>query len=136
MAHDNHDALRKMAEAAPLADILEIRLDVMERFDLHELIRSPPRPVIVTYRSKKEGGRGKADYGTSARYLMTAIKAGADFVDVEYSLPLNHRSRIFRDRGETGIIISRHCLYETPIEERSEERRVGKECRSRGAPDH
>ena len=118
MAHDNHDALKKMTGAAPLADIFEIRLDVMERFDLDELIRSAPKPVIVTYRSRKEGGRGKADYGNSVRYLMAAIRAGADFVDVEYSLPLDHRFRIFQDRGKTGIIISGHCLYETPVEER------------------
>ena len=117
MAHDNHDALKKMAEATPLADILEIRLDLMETFDLKEIIRSAPKSVVVTYRSKKEGGQGKADYGTRVRYLMAAIRAGADFVDVEYSLPLDQRSRIFQDRGGTGIIISRHYLYETPIEE-------------------
>lgn len=118
MARNNAEALIKMEDAAPLADILEIRLDVMETFDLKEIVKSAPRPAIVTYRSKNEGGQGKADYGTRVRYLMAAIEAGADFIDVEYSLPPGHRSRIFQDRGESKIIISTHLLYETPPQEK------------------
>jgi len=120
MAHDNHDALKKMAEAAPLADILEIRLDVMETFDLKEIVKFAPRPVIATYRSKKEGGKGGADYGTWVRYLLDATKAGADFVDVEYTLPLAYRSQVFQARGVSKIILSTHLLYETPPKERLE----------------
>ena len=69
MARDNPDAIKKMAEAAPLADMMEIRLDVMETFDLAEIIQNAPKPVIVTYRSKKEGGSGLARYTASPMWL-------------------------------------------------------------------
>ena len=118
MARNNAEALVKMEDAAPLASILEIRLDVMETFDLKEIVKAAPRPAIVTYRSRNEGGQGEADYGTRARYLMAAIEAGADFIDVEYSLPPGHRSRIFQDRGEARIIVSTHLLYGTPPQEK------------------
>ncbi|HDZ89991.1 MAG: type I 3-dehydroquinate dehydratase [Deltaproteobacteria bacterium] len=116
MARDNDDALRKIAEAGPLADMLEIRLDAMEAFDLHELIGAAPKPVIVTYRSRREGGLGRAGYGIRVQHLMTAVHAGAAFVDVEYSLPLEHRYRILQHRGETGVIVSRHYPRGTPTE--------------------
>jgi 3-dehydroquinate dehydratase-1 len=73
MALNNGEALKKMAQAAPFADVLELRLDVMEGFDLKELIEVAPRPVLVTYRSKKDGGRGAASYGTRIRHLVSAI---------------------------------------------------------------
>jgi len=118
MARNNAEALILMERAAPVADILEIRLDMMETFDLKEIVRSAPRPVMVTYRSHTEGGLGKANHKTLSRYLMAAIEAGADFIDVEYTLPPEHRSRIFQDRGESRIILSTHLLYGTPPQEK------------------
>ena len=110
-----------MEEAAPLADIVEIRLDVMETFSLNEIIGSAPRPVIVTYRTKREGGQGGADYGTTIQYLIDAVRAGADFVDVEYSLPLDYRSRVFQSVKSSKLIISTHLLYETSSQEKLED---------------
>lgn len=114
MARDTAEALEKMLEAAPFADMVEIRLDVMEAFDLKEIINTAPKPLIVTYRSRKEGGQGAADYGTRIRYLISAIELGADFVDVEYSLPLEYRRELFQLKGKSGLIISTHLLNETP----------------------
>ena len=120
-----------MEEAAPLADIVEIRLDVMETFSLNEIIGSAPRPVIVTYRTKREGGQGGADYGTTIQYLIDAVRAGADFVDVEYSLPLDYRSRVFQSVKSSKLIISTHLLYETSSREKLD--RILKEMAATGA---
>jgi 3-dehydroquinate dehydratase len=38
--------------------MLELRLDLMGSFRLKEMIEMASKPVIVTYRSKKEGGKG------------------------------------------------------------------------------
>ena len=70
MARNNTEAMTKMAAAAPLADMMEIRLDVMESFDLKDILETAPKPVIVTYRSKKEGGSGLARYETRVRHLL------------------------------------------------------------------
>ncbi len=115
------EALDKMAVACPLADMAEIRLDVMDAFDLGEIITSAAKPVMVTYRSKKEGGQGLAPYEIRVRHLIHAIEAGADFVDVEYSMPQIYRQEIFQSRGQAKLIISSHFSNKTPSRERLED---------------
>ena len=58
IARNNEEALKKIPEAERFTDILELRLDLMEQFDLPELIQFATRPVLVTYRSVQEGGKG------------------------------------------------------------------------------
>ncbi len=103
-----------MERAAALGQVLEIRLDTMEEFDLGEILKSAPKPVMVTYRSKREGGNGRAHYATRVRLLREAIEKGADFVDVEFSMPLMYREPLFRNRKKTRVIMSRHILNGTP----------------------
>jgi 3-dehydroquinate dehydratase type I len=114
MARDNPDALEKMARAEPLADFMEIRLDVMDRFDLNALISGANRPLIITHRSRREGGKGSAAHELRARYLLKAMEAGVEFVDVELSMPLDHRQQILRKRGKTKVIVSSHIRNGTP----------------------
>lgn len=120
MARNNAEALIKLAKAEVLADMIEIRLDVMETFDLEEIIRAVSKPIMVTYRSRGQGGEGSAHYGTRIRYLMNAIKAGADFVDVEFSLPSELRHELFQMHGASRLIISNHQLKGTPSREKLE----------------
>jgi len=107
-------ALEKMDRAAPVAQVLEIRLDTMEEFDLGRILKNAPKPVIVTYRSKKEGGNGRARYSTRIRLLREAIEKGADFIDVEFSMPLIYREPLCRNKKRTRVIVSRHILNGTP----------------------
>ena len=118
IAKDTDEASRRIAKANTLADILEIRLDMMDTFDLHEILKAARKPVLVTYRSKKEGGEGSADYDTRIRYLRKAADAGANFVDVEYNLPLDFRRQLFQMRRSYSIIISIHIRNETPSREK------------------
>lgn len=120
MARNNAEALEKMAEASALADMLELRLDVMERFDLKELIESAANPILVTYRSKRDGGKGSADYGIRVHHLLDAMEAGADYVDVEFSTPLEWRQRIFQMKGPCRRVVSSHLLNGTPHREKLE----------------
>jgi 3-dehydroquinate dehydratase type I len=121
LAKTTDQALEKMARAESLADVMEIRLDVMEVFDLGEIVRAASKPVIITYRSRKDGGQGAVDYGTRIRYLSRAIEVGADFVDVEYSLPLEYRQEIFKRRDTSRLIVSTHLSRGTPPEEELQE---------------
>jgi len=114
LAKNTEEALKKIARANSLADILEFRLDVMHSFCLEKMLRVASRPVIVTYRSKKEGGEGTADYDTRTRYLLDAIEKGADLVDVEHSMPMEFKDRIFLNRGNSKIITSLHLMDGTP----------------------
>ena len=122
MARNNTEAMTKMAAAAPMADMMEIRLDVMESFDLKDILETAPKPVIVTYRSKKEGGSGLARYETRIRHLLRAVELGADFVDVEFSMPQIYRQEIFQAEGSSRLIISVHLSNKTPPREALEDR--------------
>jgi len=121
LAANTGEAILKMAEAGPLADIFEIRLDMMETFDLLPIIRSSPKPVLVTYRSTKECGKGSDDPETRVNHALAAVQAGADFVDVERSLPAKWREKLFGSKGKTGIVLSTHITDGTPSRERLEE---------------
>jgi 3-dehydroquinate dehydratase type I len=114
IAGSTDSAIIKMAKAHALADVIEIRLDLMEEFDLKEIIRSATRPVLVTHRSRKEGGNGAFSYETRVHCLTEAITEGADYVDVEFNLPLEYRQAIVERKGTCRVIVSAHLLNRTP----------------------
>ena len=122
MARNNTEAIQKMAATAPLADMMEIRLDVMESFDLKDILEAASKPVMVTYRSKKEGGSGLSPYEARIRYLSRAVELGADFVDVEFNMPQIYRQEIFLAEGSSRLIISAHLSNNTPPQEGLEDR--------------
>ena len=132
IAKNTDEALEKMARANTLADMLEMRLDMMDTFDLHEIIQTACKPVLVTYRSKKEGGKGSADPETHTDYILTAIQKGADLVDVELSLPRKWREKIFDARGKSDIIISIHINDGTPS--RHDLEKIFRDCAATRAP--
>jgi len=121
MARNTSDALRKMAPASAFGDLMEVRLDVMESFDLREIMRAASKPVIITYRSQKEGGMGRASHGDLLDYLKEAVRLGADYVDVEYAIPLEHRRLLFEERGNSKLILSKHFCNGTPSKEKLED---------------
>ena len=121
IARNSAEALRKMEEAAPLADIVEIRLDVMETFDLNEILRRAPKPILATYRSKREGGEGSDDSRTRVRHLIDAMEAGVDLVDVEFSLSPDFRQEVFQYPSACGHVVSAHLVNGTPSQEKLED---------------
>jgi 3-dehydroquinate dehydratase type I len=131
VSRNNAEALRKIALSEPLADMVEIRLDVMETFNVNEIIKAASVPVLVTYRSRREGGKGSADVETHAKYVLTAIQSGADLVDVELSLPRKWRKKIFDARGRSEIIISTHINDGTPS--RVDLEKIFRDCADTGA---
>ena len=52
-----HKSLEDIAVAEPLADMIELRLDLMSDFDLGTLLSASTKPCIVTNRTKREGGQ-------------------------------------------------------------------------------
>lgn len=114
MARNNEEARQKMARAAPYADLYELRLDAFREFDLADLVMNSPKPLIVTYRSKKEGGLGNAPYKIRLRYLEEAASLGVEYVDLEYSLPIEYRAPLLNSPRQSKIIISKHFRNRTP----------------------
>ncbi|MBW1680878.1 MAG: type I 3-dehydroquinate dehydratase [Deltaproteobacteria bacterium] len=121
-ARDTPEALAKIHRAEPVADLMELRLDLMETFDVEALVAATQKPVIATYRSRKEGGAGRAGYAERVRILTGAAAAGARWIDVEFSMPLEFRREIAKRRGESGLLISCHLRNGTPSRQALEER--------------
>jgi 3-dehydroquinate dehydratase type I len=130
-AKNTEVALEKIAMANALADMIEIRLDMMESFDLHEIIQAASKPVLVTYRSIREGGEGTVDDKTHASYLLAALEEGAELVDVEGRLPEKWREKVFRARRKSSIVVSTHVPDSTPPKEKLE--RIFEELAGTGA---
>ncbi|HEX3763104.1 MAG TPA: type I 3-dehydroquinate dehydratase [Kofleriaceae bacterium] len=92
-------------EAAGLAALAEVRLDLATRIDPELLVRRSPLPLIVTCRPVREGGAFTGSERERLGVLTAATRAGAAFVDVEWS----SRARFAPARGaRTRVIVSRH----------------------------
>ena len=70
-------ALAEMERLAALADVIELRLDLMAEFDLAQLLAARPCPVEVTHRPRREGGRFGEENGTEALRLDVLRQAAA-----------------------------------------------------------
>jgi 3-dehydroquinate dehydratase-1 len=114
IAGDTDEALNKMNHAGDLADVFEIRLDLMKAFDIPALIQRSPKPVLATYRSVAEGGKGSVDFPAIADYLLQAVESGAALVDVERTFPEPFRQRILDLKGSARVVLSTHIMDHTP----------------------
>lgn len=119
-ARNTAEALPKIQAAGGLGDVVELRLDGMESFRLGEMIRACPRPAMVTYRSRREGGRGDADEKATIDLLLQAIEAGAMFLDVERILQREGRQRVIREKAGARVVLSAHFHEGTPNRRRLE----------------
>jgi 3-dehydroquinate dehydratase / shikimate dehydrogenase len=66
------------------ADLIELRLDTVDRPDVAAALQSRRRPVLVTCRASWEGGHFKGSEEERQRILRDALDAGAEYVDIEW----------------------------------------------------
>lgn len=111
-------ALNKMRKGFPLADLLEMRVDYIKDLDMEVLFRAKRGRLLVTNRSRKEGGAFAGTEQERIRVLTEAVSLGADYVDVEAgtedALMEEVRRAIRRHGGETRLIVSYHNFRRTP----------------------
>lgn len=104
---------RAIERNAPMADLLELRLDRIGNpgeSDLRSLIRSSPKPVIVTVHGPEAFGDFAGTTEERLELLHLAARSGAAFVDVDYRLSLD----LGEVYGKCHRIVSRHELEGTP----------------------
>jgi len=96
------------------ADLAEIRLDHLgNSLDLKKLRQLLKLPVIITIRSRQEGGEWPGSQQEKSVILQKAIEAGMDYVDVEWAeadqvLPGLHLT------PRTRLILSHHTTRHEP----------------------
>jgi 3-dehydroquinate dehydratase/shikimate dehydrogenase len=101
-----------LQQAARVADIVELRLDLMASFDLARLLAERPCPVVVTCRAVREGGRWSGTEDARLDVLRQAIDLGAEYVDVEADAL--HKIRQVCERGQSRLIASSHDFATMP----------------------
>ena len=99
-------SLEDIAMAEPLADFLELRLDLMKDYDLGALLQAATKPCIVTNRTKREGGQFAGTEEERVNILKKAMDAGAEYVDIETSTPKELLKPFLESDHKSKIILS------------------------------
>ncbi len=107
-------AQEQIASAFAVADILELRLDLINAPDLNTLLGWVKLPVIVTNRSKHDGGQFKGSDEERIKPLRDALKCGADYVDIEVSTSREYLQPFLEGEDPSKIILSYHDFSHTP----------------------
>jgi 3-dehydroquinate dehydratase / shikimate dehydrogenase len=100
------EELRQSRDAAGEADLVELRLDFVDRPDVAGALQGRRSPVIVTCRAKWEGGHFAGSEDERKRILATALDSGADFVDVEAAAAFT--PDLVKSTGGRRVIVSEH----------------------------
>lgn len=109
--------LQSMREAKKCARLVELRLDMIQDIDergLRTLLAESGKDVIVTCRSKKEGGKHDVPLERRFSLLKTALSMGVSYVDIELSSGKEHIRALLKEREHTEIICSFHDLLGMP----------------------
>ena len=102
--------LKKLESLKGRIGLAEIRLDLMDEFDLERLISRSPCPLVITCRAPREGGSFNGPESTRLEILTAASSLGCAYVDVEWDCV-----EFFQVEGETTkVIASRHFHHSMP----------------------
>lgn len=105
------EAVQSMRRAASFADLVEVRADFIHDLDVPALIAAKPCPLLFTLRSPIEGGDFAGPERARLETILGAARAGADFVDVEFSA---YWRAVLDAVPHDKVIVSYHNFEETP----------------------
>ncbi len=109
------DILESAEQAEPLADVLEIRLDGIDKPEIKPFLQGLNKPVLFTNRAKWEGGNFAGEETARLQPLYEAIKCGADYIDIELKTAADLRQEIIKAaKGKCKTIVSWHNFTVTP----------------------
>ncbi|MHC4481658.1 MAG: type I 3-dehydroquinate dehydratase, partial [Planctomycetota bacterium] len=121
LAEEDTDSTLAAMRALPAqVDLVEVRLDMMQTYDLERICAGKDRPIIVTNRPVREGGACEDPELPRLAVLRRAAELGADYVDVE----LDVVAQLGELPGTTGRIVSRHDCEGTPADLEGTFRRI------------
>jgi 3-dehydroquinate dehydratase / shikimate dehydrogenase len=105
--------IERMQALAGVADLFEVRGDLVLDLDLLSILRARVKPLMLTCRSESEGGRWADDDPRRRKALLEGVKRGYDYVDIE------HRSGlldVMNEKAGRGLIVSYHDLAGMPAD--------------------
>ncbi len=108
------EEVRRARDAAANADLVEVRLDAVDRPDAAGALEGRRRPVVVTCRAAWEGGAFAGSEAERERILTEAQAAGAEYVDVEARAAF--APALVRRRHGRGVVLSMHDFDGVPAD--------------------
>ena len=108
------DDMRRSRDAVTGADLVELRLDLVDRPDVAAALHGRRTPVIVTCRAHWEGGGFTGSEDERRRILETALDLGAEWIDIEAAAAFT--PDLIRARAGRGIVLSEHAFNEMPAD--------------------
>jgi len=106
---DTPSCLAELERLAPRIGLAEVRLDLMDSFDVGKLVAGSPVPLVLTCRPERERGGFAGPEPERLAVLRAACEAGAAYIDVETD-SLDQVAA--GDGSPTRIIASQHW-YDT-----------------------
>lgn len=113
---DSDSAISAVKPLEDDIDVVEIRLDAMQKVTISDLCRGINRPLLFTNRPTWEGGQCAEPEDVRLELLLESVRERAAFVDLELRTPLQYRKQLLdeiRD-SQTHLIISYHDFEKTP----------------------
>jgi 3-dehydroquinate dehydratase/shikimate dehydrogenase len=106
--------IRRNRDSADGADLVEMRLDTVDRPDAAGALEGRRRPVIVTCRPAWEGGYFKGSEEERQRILEQAVAGGAEFIDLESRA--SFAADLIHTRRGRGVVLSSHIYGDVPAD--------------------
>ena len=106
--------LRAGRDAQAGADLVELRLDTLERPDVAGALQGRRQPVVVTCRAAWEGGGFAGSETERRRILLEACRLGAEYVDVEQRA--DFAGDLLAARDGRGVVLSFHAFDGLPAD--------------------
>jgi 3-dehydroquinate dehydratase type I len=111
----NHDkAARAIQEGSRVADLVELRVDYLKNPKLERLPIRQREGLILTCRSKAEGGRYPGSEKSRFEILKEAAEMGIGYLDVEWGSERPLLEDLTKNRKKTRMILSYHDFMKTP----------------------
>jgi 3-dehydroquinate dehydratase/shikimate dehydrogenase len=107
-------ASMRAARDRAAGDLVELRLDGLDRIDVTAALAGRRRPVIATCRAAWEGGRFQGTEEERVRVLAQALAEGAEFVDLEWRA--SAAAPLITPATRDRIVLSMHDFDATPAD--------------------
>ena len=110
------EALEAAKRSAPLADVIEIRLDTISAPDTAPFINTIQAPILFTNRAQWEGGNFGGSEKERTDLLVAGLKSGASYVDIELKTESHLLQELIKSAKGTATksIVSWHSFTSTP----------------------
>ena len=106
-------AIDRMVDLESVADLFEIRGDLILDLDLLTILRAKTKPLLFACRPESDGGRMPDGDPRRRLNLLEAVKRGFEYVDVEYKSGLYD---VILEKAGRGLVLSYHDFEGTPAD--------------------